>query len=63
MQHLTDDFDVDHIKIMKNPLHTTTEDAYPTMERTIEESPAPDSAEVHTNAAANSWGLLFQATV
>lgn len=63
MQHLTDDFDVDHIKVMKNPLHMTAEDAFPNMERTIEESSAPDSAEMHTNAAANSWGLSFQATV
>ena len=54
MQHLTDDFDVDHIKVMKNPLHMTAEDAFPNMERTIEESSAPDSAEMHANAAANS---------
>ena len=47
------DFEAGHAKTVHNPLHTMAEDAYPTMERTIEESFAAVPAEVYPNTGAH----------
>ena len=52
-RHLTGDMDADHMKIMTNPLHSMAEDAFPTLERTIEDSSVPAGPfEVHPSAGA-----------
>ena len=52
-RHLTGDMDADHMKIMTNPLHSMVEDAFPTLERTIEEnSVLAGPFEVHPSAGA-----------
>ena len=50
---MTDDWETghEHVKTVTNPLHVA-EDAFPTLERTIEDSCTP--LEVHANASAKA---------
>lgn len=54
---MTDDLDSGPVKIVTNPLHSMAEDAFLTLERTIEDGSTLDPFEVHPNAGAHSWRL------
>lgn len=49
---MTGNFDADHVKVMKNPLHSMAEDALPSMENSTEEISAACRYEVQPNAGA-----------
>ena len=53
-QHMTDDLDAGPVKVVTNPLHSMAEDAFLTLEKTIEDDPTLDPFEVHPNASAHS---------
>ena len=48
--------DVDHVKVVTNPLHSMADDPFLTLERTIEDDSTLDPFEVHpiANASAHS---------
>ena len=51
---MTDDLDAGPVKVVTNPLHSMAEDAFLTLEKTIEDDPTLDPFEVHPNASAHS---------
>ena len=55
-RHVTTDweFEVGHAKTVHNPLHNMAVDAFPTLEKTIEENSVPGVLKVYPNAGANA---------